>query len=222
MRAAMASQGKPDARPAPRLYLMTPQLADVGAFAADLPAALSAADPAAILVRLADADEGTLIKRAKAICTIAQARGAAALLDGRADLVARAGADGAHLTGIDDFTDALESLKPERIAGAGGLQSRHDAMTAAEAGADYVMFGEPDEHGTRPSFAAIEERVAWWAEVFEAPCVAYAASLDEIAPLVAADADFIILGDWLWSDRAHVAANLSAARERMKLPETAA
>ena len=49
-------------------------------------------------------------------------------------------------------------------------------MVAAEAGADYVMFGEPDAAGERPGFAAIEERVAWWAEVFEAPCVGYAAS----------------------------------------------
>ena len=58
-------------------------------------------------------------------------------------------------------------------------------MLAAEAGADYVMFGEPDATGERPGFEAIEERVAWWAEVFETPCVGYAASLDEVAPLVA-------------------------------------
>jgi len=72
-------------------------------------------------------------------------------------------------------------------------------MAAAEAGADYVMFGEPD-NGERPAFAAIEERVAWWAEVFEAPCVAFAAGPDEVTPLVTAGADFIALGasfnDW--------------------------
>ena len=88
---------------------------------------------------------------------------------------ARAGADGAHLTGMAAFTAALEQLKPERIAGVGGLATRHDAMVAAEAGADYVMFGEPDAAGERPAFDAIEERIAWWAEVFEAPCVGYAA-----------------------------------------------
>ena len=88
-------------------------------------------------------------------------------LDGHAELVARAGADGAHLTGIEAFTAALTGLKPDRIAGCGGLVSRHDAMLAAEGGADYVMFGEPDEGGVRPAFAAIEERVGWWAEVFE-------------------------------------------------------
>jgi thiamine-phosphate pyrophosphorylase len=222
MRAVMASQGKPEARPAPRLYLMTPLLADADAFAGELAAALDAADIAAVLVRLADADERTLINRAKAICAVAQPKGAAALIDGRAGLVARSGADGAHLTGIDQFTEALGTSKPERIAGVGGLQSRHNAMVAAEAGADYVMFGEPDEHGMRPSFAAIEERVAWWAEVFESPCVTYAASLEEIAPLVSAGADFIVLGDWLWRDRTRIAATLAAAREQMKLPESAA
>ena len=133
---------------------------------------------------------------------VVQDQGAALLLDGHVELVARAGADGAHLTGLDAFTDALAQLKPDRIAGCGGLESRHDAMTAAEAGADYVMFGEPDGAGARPSFAAIEDRVAWWAEVFEIPCVGYAASPDEVAPLVKAGADFIALGDWIWRDAA--------------------
>ncbi len=73
-------------------------------------------------------------------------------------------------------------------------------MLAAEQGADYVMFGEPDADGVRPAFAAIEERIAWWAEVFEIPCVGYAASLDDIAPLVAAGADFVALGDFVWRD----------------------
>ena len=60
-------------------------------------------------------------------------------------------------------------------------------------------------NGVRPTFAAIEERVAWWAEVFEAPCVAFAASIDEVAPLVRAGADFIALGDWIWRDPRNVA-----------------
>ena len=110
-----------------------------------------------------------------------QGAGAALVLDGHADLVARAGADGVHLTGLDDFAEALERLKPERIVGVGGLATRHDCMLVAERGADYVMFGMPDAAGRRPPFEAIEERVAWWAELFELPCVAYADTLEEIA-----------------------------------------
>jgi thiamine-phosphate pyrophosphorylase len=72
-------------------------------------------------------------------------------------------------------------------------------MLAGEAGADYVMLGEPDRHGRRPSFEDVQERLTWWAELFEIPCAAFAASEDEVAPLSRTGADFIALGDWLWS-----------------------
>jgi thiamine-phosphate pyrophosphorylase len=183
---------------------------------------MEAGDVAAILLRLADADERTLINRAKAVAAVVQERDAALLLDGHIELVARAGADGAHLTGSAAFTEALSHLKPERIAGAGGLTTRHDAMLVAEQGADYVMFGEPDSAGARAAFEAIEERVAWWAEVFESPCVAYANSLDEIAPLVAAGADFIALGEFLWRDPHAIKATTSEASRLMRMPEPTA
>ena len=218
----MASRPKnPEPRPQPRLYLLTPLLGDAAAFAAPLDEALTAGDVAAVLVRLIPADERTQINRVKALSPVAQKHSAALIIDGHAGLVARAGADGAHLTGIDDFNEAISHLKPDWIVGAGGLFTRHDGMEAAERGADYVMFGEPRENGERPSFEAIEERVTWWAEVFEAPCVAYAASLDEIAPLVTAGADFVALGDWLWHDPAAVAATLAATVPHLRLPEEA-
>ena len=75
-------------------------------------------------------------------------QGAALVLDGHADLAARAGADGAHLTGIEALRRASRRSSRTRIAGCGGLETRHDAMVAAEAGADYVMFGEPDATAT--------------------------------------------------------------------------
>ncbi len=219
----MASRPKQaEPRPQPRLYLMTPLGTDVDAFRAPLAEALTAGDVAAVLLRLADADERTQINCAKALVTVTKAKDVALLIDGHAELVARAGVDGAHLTGLAAFTDALATLKPDRIAGVGGLTTRHDAMIAAEAGADYVMFGEPDASGARPTFAAIEDRIAWWAEVFESPCVGYAASLDEIAPLVAAGADFIALGDWIWRDPPKLVATIAAGAQHMRLPEPAA
>jgi thiamine-phosphate pyrophosphorylase len=171
---------------------------------------LDAGDVAAVLLRLEDADERTLINRAKTVAAAVQRRDVALLIDDRPGIVAKAGADGAHLAGIDALTAALGTLKPDRIAGAGGLRSRHDAMLAGEAGADYVMFGDPDRRGgrSRPPLEAVEERVQWWAELIEIPCVAYAAGADEVRPLAQAGADFVALGDWLWSDgaAAHVAA----------------
>ena len=222
MRGTMASRPKHETpRPAPRLYLVTPPIEDADAFAAPLTAALAAGDVAAVLLRFAPADERTQINRAKTLGPLVQDRDAALILDGHTELVARAGADGSHLTGIDAFSAALETLKPERIAGAGGLDTKHAAMTAAEQGADYVMFGEPDAAGHRPAFADIEDRVAWWAEVFEAPCVAFAASLDEVAPLVKAGADFIALGDFIWGEPRGVAAAVAEAARQLGLPETA-
>jgi thiamine-phosphate pyrophosphorylase len=196
----------------PRLYLFTPPLGDTAAFAPALEAALAAADIAAVLLRLQDADERTLIGRVKAIAAIVQRRDAALILDGHAELAARADADGAHLTGIEALQAALPTLKPDRIAGAGGLRSRHDAMLAGQANADYVMFGESDRDGRRPPFAVIEERIAWWAELVEIPCVGYAASLDDVAPLAHANADFIALGDWIWTQQQSPDAVVAAAR----------
>jgi thiamine-phosphate pyrophosphorylase len=210
----MASPPQPPSRrPASRLYLVTPLVAEPTAFAGQLAAALAAGDVAAVLLRLAVADERTLINRIKEIAPAVQERGAALLLDGRPELVARAGADGAHLTGTEGVKEAIGGLKPERIAGVGGLASRHDAMLAADAGADYVMFGEPDPAGKRPSFEAIHERVAWWAEVFEVPCVAYAVRLDEVNEL--AVAEFVAVGDFVFSDSRGPAAAVADAAARL-------
>jgi thiamine-phosphate pyrophosphorylase len=219
----MASQGKrPEPRrAAPRLYLVTPEVSDLSRAKDALAGALGAADVAAVLVRLAQADERTQIGRIKELAPVVQGKNAALLIDGAADLVARAGADGAHLTGIDDFSAALATLKPDRIAGCGGLHSRHDAMVAAEAGCDYVMFGEPDESGRRPSFDAVLERVEWWADVFEVPCVGFAASLDEVEPLALAGADFVAVGDWAFADARGAAVAVAEAATRLAVREPA-
>ena len=216
----MASRPKQAApRPAPRLYLVTPRLADPSGFVRQLTVALDAGDVAAVLLRLADTDERTLINCAKTLAPPVQSKDAALLLDGRPDLVARAGADGAHLTGLAAFTGAVGDLKPERIAGAGGLVTRHDAMLVAEQGADYVMFGEPLAGDERPAEAAVADRVAWWAEVFEAPCVGFAGSIEDVAPLVAAGADFVALGDFLWHDPDSIAATMNEVARNLRLRE---
>ena len=153
-------------------------------------------------------------------------RGAALLLDGHVELVARAGADGAHLTGIAALEEALPSLKPDRIAGVGGLATRHDSMAAGELGADYVLFGEPDAKGQRPSMEAIAERLEWWAELFEPPCVGFAASLEEAHEFARAGADFVLVGDFIWTDPRGAAAALTdvepgdPARRMRPAPET--
>jgi thiamine-phosphate pyrophosphorylase len=227
-------------RPTPRLYLITPPVAEPAAFAPQLEAALGAGDVAAVLLRLAAADERTLINRTKILAETVQRRDVALLVDNRPGIVARAGADGAHVSGIEAFAAALALLKPDRIAGAGGLVSRHDAMLAAETGADYVMFGEPPPYPPpqagegshhfpppragegqgggprrRMPFDDILERLTWWAELFEIPCVGYAASRDEVAPLAQTGADFIALGEWIWTEPQNTAATIAAAAQQL-------
>jgi thiamine-phosphate pyrophosphorylase len=203
-------------RPVPRLYLATPDVDDPKDLLARLPRLLAAADVAAVLVRLKLTDQRTMISRIKALAPAIQNKGAALLLDGHVELVARAGADGAHLTGIEALQDALPSLKPDRIGGVGGLATRHDSMAAGELGADYVLFGEPDPRGQRPSVEAIAERLQWWDELFEPPCVGFAGSRDEAFEFAAAGADFVLVGDFIWANPRGAEAALIEAEQAIR------
>ena len=207
--------------PVPRLYLATPDVDDPQALLASLPRLLAAADVAAVLVRLKPTDQRTMISRVKALAPAVQDSGAALLLDGHVELVARAGADGAHLTGFEAMEDALPTLKPDRIAGVGGLSTRHDSMAAGERGADYVLFGEPDAKGQRPSVEAIAERLQWWAELFEPPCVGFAASREEASQFAASGADFVLVGDFIWTDPRGAAAALSDVGQAIRQAHSA-
>ena len=211
----MATKSVPP-RPVPRLYLATPVVDDPSQLAASLPGLLAASDVAAVLLRLKATDQRTMISRVKALAPAVQDSGAALLLDGHVELVARAGADGAHVTGIAAMEEAMPSLKPDRIAGVGGLATRHDSMAAGEAGVDYVLFGEPDGLGERPSMEAIAERLQWWAELFEPPCVGFAASRDEVFEFAAAGADFVLVGDFIWADPRGAAAALADAEQAIQ------
>ncbi|HXQ03161.1 MAG TPA: thiamine phosphate synthase [Bradyrhizobium sp.] len=208
-------------RPVPRLYLATPVVDDPALLMASLPGLLAAADVAAVLLRLKPTDQRTMISRIKTLAPVIQDGGAALLLDGHVELVARAGADGAHLTGIEAMEDAMPTLKPDRIAGVGGLATRHDSMAAGEAGADYVLFGEPDAKGQRPSAEAIAERLQWWAELFEPPCVGFAASREEAHEFAAAGADFVLVGDFIWNDKRGAKAALMDAEQTIQQAQAA-
>ena len=202
------------AQPSPRcsLYLVTPLLsaADANAFGKTFAETLEAAPVACALVRLAPGSEA----HAKAIVAplLGPARGAdcALLIENDARLAVRLGADGVHVSGAgEDLVEAIKSLKPERIVGAGSVATRDEAMTAGEIGADYVMFGEP--HGglqTRglASLAPLTDRIGWWAEIFETPCVAYADTIAAAGTLADAGADFVALGDAIWASSSPAAA----------------
>ncbi|WP_371347603.1 thiamine phosphate synthase [Ancylobacter sp. IITR112] len=198
-------------RPAPRLYVLAPAAADPAGSAAQvaaLRAAAAEADIAAVLLRAAAGAGAPALAPLIEAC---QAIGAAGLVEGASAEATALGADGVHVEGTAALKAAAAARRPDGIVGAGGLRSRHDAMTAAEAGADYVMFGEPDAEGRRPPFETTLERTQWWAELFEPPCVGYARTLEEVEALVAAGADFIAV-DTLVFDAPGDGARALAAR----------
>lgn len=182
-----------------RLVLFTPFEPDAASLPQALAAAFEAAAIDAVILRLPETDDRSRINLAKAVAPIVQGKGAALMLAGYPELVARAGADGAHVTGLEAVGPALEILRgQERMCGVGGLPARHDAMEAAELGTDYVMFGEPRADGSVPPLSGVIERAQWWAELFHVPCVAYAPSLDDVAALAATGAEFVALGDYVF------------------------
>ncbi len=201
----------PEAPPA-RLYLITPPLAAAQPFDAALKAALGAGDVACVLVRFATPDPGARKTIVRALTPFVQDFGAALLLAADPQLAARAGADGAHVTGVGETLDqAIESLKPDRIVGVGGLDSRDACMAAGELDVDYLMFGGLDDS---MSPAAVLERTQWWAEIFNVPCVAFAQSLTEVDALSNAGAEFIALDAAVWDDARGPAAAVAEAGAR--------
>ena len=202
----------PSSPPTCSLYLMTPPLsgANPGAFANAFAEVLAATPVASALVRLAPEAEGEVKAIFAPLLEIAVARNCALMIENDARLAARLGADGVHVAGAGEALDqALDSLKPGRIVGAGGLRMRDEAMTAGEKGADYVMFGEA--RGAAPPMALefLLERVGWWAEICETPCVAYAASIEAARRLAEAGADFVAVDAAVWD----AASPVDAARD---------
>lgn len=141
-----------------------------------------------------------------------QQRDVAVILDGAPHQAAAAGLDGAHVSGLEALKPALSAMKPDGIVGVGGLANRHDAMTAGESGADYVLFGDLD--GDPGDFPRTRDLAGWWAELFEVPCVAVAGSLDAVDVLARAGVDFIALAGALVSGP-QAAAHVAEAQARI-------
>ncbi len=177
-----------------RLYLVTPPgLADAAALAGFRPAleaALGAADVACVLLRTAGLPGPAAERAAKTLCPVVQAREVAFLVEDQPEIARAAWCDGAHLSGAGTSPEAARRiLGPEAIVGVACGLSRHRAMTAGEADADYVAF--------EGAAVELEPLLAWWQEVMEIPCVAMGGpSLENAAAL--ARADFLALGDAVW------------------------
>ncbi len=183
-----------------RLYLVTPP-AILPGFADSLAAALDAGDVAAVQIRLKELDDDALKRAVTALLPVAQARGVAVILNDRPDLAVALGCDGAHVGQDDTPAVIARSVLGELTLGVTCHDSRHLAMEAGEAGADYVAFGAFFPTGTKQALTHADPDVLrWWSEMMEPPCVAIGGiTAENCAPLVQAGADFLAVVGAVWA-----------------------
>ncbi len=184
-----------------QIYLVSP-LAVGGAFPQRLARALDAAPVAAFQLRLKGLDEHECVQLAEPLQRICADRDVAFIVNDSIALAKRIGADGVHLgQGDGEVSDARAHLGREAQIGVTCHASRHMAMEAGEAGADYVAFGaffptttKAVEHYAEP------EILTWWQSLFETPCVAIGGiGPDNAAGLVRAGADFLAVSGAIWN-----------------------
>ncbi len=209
----MASESKAGCR----LYLISPERMDHPAvFADELRAALDGGDVAAFQLRLKDVSDDAIARAADTLRPVCQQRDVAFILNDRPDLALRLDCDGVHV-GQDDmpYAEARRIIGPDRQVGVTCKASRHLAMEAAEAGADYVAFGAFFPSSTKlATTPADPEILAWWSGLMEVPCVAIGGiTVDNCRPLVTAGADFLAVAGGVWAFRDGPAAAVRAFNE---------
>ena len=185
-----------------RLYLITPPaLDDLDAFGRDLTAALDGGDVAALQIRLKDVGDDVIAAAVNALAPIARAHDVAVILNDRPDLAAKLGCDGVHVgQGDMSYKDARKLMGQGAMIGVTCHDSRHLAMEAAEAGADYVAFGAffPTTTKDAPT-TADPEILSIWQETMEVPSVAIGGiTADNAADLATAGADFLAVSAGVW------------------------
>ncbi len=194
-----------------RLYLITPPTLPAN-FADQLAAALDAGDVAAVQMRLKDAPDDVVLKTIEKLRPIVQSRDVAFLLNDRPDLAVKSGCDGAHVGQTDMAVKQARKILGDLTLGVTCHNSRHLAMEAGEAGADYVAFGAffPTTTKEPPEMAEIET-LRLWAETMEIPCVAIGGITPETcAPLVQAGAEFLAVVGAVWNHPQGPAAGVRA------------
>ncbi len=183
-----------------KLYLISPRAVD-GAFRERLKAALEPGVAAAFQLRVKGTDEHELARLAEPLQRICADAGVAFIVNDSMQLAKRLGADGVHLGQQDgDVREARALLGPSAQIGKTCHDSRHLAMEAGEAGADYVAFGAFYPTTTKPSNYRPEPSIlTWWSTLFEIPCVAIGGiTPDNVKPLVDAGADFLAVCHAVW------------------------
>ncbi len=194
-----------------RIYLITPPALDPASFADTLAAALDAGDVGAVQLRLKDVSDDALKRAIDILRPVSQSRGVAFLMNDRPDLAVSHGCDGAHVGQEDTPAPIARKILGDLTMGVTCHDSRHLAMEAGEAGADYVAFGAFFPTTTKDASPANIETLQWWADMMELPVVAIGGiTAANCAPLVRAGADFLAVVGAVWNHVDGAAAGVRA------------
>ena len=183
----------------PQITLITPPVLDLDIFPTVLARVMDGVDIACLRLSLASKDPDDIGRAADAARVVAHARDVAIVIENHALFVERHGLDGIHLT---DGSRAIRALRKElgadAIVGSFCGISRHEGMSAGEAGADYVAFGPIGDTGLGLGTQAPRELFEWWSEMIEVPVIAEGALTRDLVESFAPVTDFFALGPEIW------------------------
>lgn len=210
------SDSSSDATEQPQIYLITPSDFDLSDFPDRLAACLDAVPVACVRLALASRDEDRIARAADALREVTHARDVALVIESHLLMVGRLGLDGVHLTdAARSIRKVRKELGEDAIVGAFCGTSRHDGMTAAELGADYVAFGPVGATPLGDGSRAESELFEWWSQMIEVPVVAEGALDAGLIRALAPHTDFFGLGDEIWRSGPGAAETLRALRAAM-------
>lgn len=196
----------------PQIFLVAPMIVDTDTFTARLSTTLDVTNATALLLPKGARDDNAYEAFAKTVLPLAQTRNCAVLIENDAALAKRLGADGVHVTGdLFAVQAAVTDLKPDMIVGAGNLQSRHDTLEKAEAGADYLFFGALSGKNHQKAF----EEASWWAETAQVPAV-LSEPETTLSDIDTGGCEFIALSDQIWARAETPVAALRAFAVKME------
>lgn len=183
----------------PQLYLVTPPAFELEPFAAQLAAVLDSTAIACLRLSMATRDEDDIARAADTLREVAHSRDVALVVADHTLLAQRLGLDGVHLgDAARSVRAARKTLGPDAIVGAFCGASRHDGMSAGEAGADYISFGPVGDSALDDGTRAEPDLFQWWSEMIEVPVVAEGNLTPERVAELAPVTDFFGIGTEIW------------------------
>ena len=184
----------------PQTYLITPPAIELSSFPDQLARVLDGSDVACLRLALSSRDEDLVLKTADMLREVSHARDVAIVITEHLGLVERLGLDGVHLEdGAHKVRYARKELGGDAIVGAFSGTSKHDAMTAAEAGSDYVSLGPVGASALGDGSIVEHDLFSWWSETIETPIVAEGHLTEDLVRQFAPVTDFFGIGEEIWN-----------------------